>query len=113
MHRSFLGKQSRLPTRVSGFDVYQWCYKPSTTSTHNTMSARVRPSLTEPTQRRAGNEPPPYEKPSFPLNPAAQRALEQLTRTHKLNKLDSDLLEAQAALSTTAGDINDRLYKKE
>ena len=77
------------------------------------MSARVRQSFTESSQRRAGNEPPPYEKPSFPLNPAAQRAIEQLTRTHKLNKLDSDLLEAQAALSTTAGEINDRLYKKE
>jgi hypothetical protein len=77
------------------------------------MSARVRQSFTESTQRRAGNAPPPYEKPSFPLNPAALRAIEQLTRTHKLNKLDSDLLEAQAALSTTAGDINDRLYQKE
>ena len=73
----------------------------------------MRQATAEPTQRRAGNELPPYEKPSFPLNPAAQRALEQLRRAHDLKNLKHGFPEAQAALSTTAGDINDRLYQKE
>ena len=65
------------------------------------------------TQRRAENEVPPYQPPSFPLNPAAQRALAQLTQTHNLKKLDESLGEAQGALSNAAGDINERLTEKE
>ncbi len=72
----------------------------------------ARQATAEP-QRRAGNEPLPYEKPSFPLNPAAQRALEQLRRAHNLRSLENGFLEAQAAIAITAGEINDRLYQKE
>lgn len=79
-------------------------------------TARPTPSregTIEPTQRRGGNELPPYEKPSFPLNPAAQRALEQLTRTHNLKKLEDSLSEASKALALTAGEINDCVFRKE
>lgn len=77
------------------------------------MASRARQSTAEPTQRRTGPALPPYEKPTFPLNPATQRALEQLTHTHNLRKLDEGLAEAQTALSATAGEINDRLTQKE
>ncbi|KAF2485393.1 zinc-finger of the MIZ type in Nse subunit-domain-containing protein [Neohortaea acidophila] len=77
------------------------------------MSTRVRQSTAAPSQRRSGNEPPPYEKPTFPLNPAAQRSLGQLLQTHTLNKLDGNIVEAQKALSGAAGDINDRLTAKD
>jgi hypothetical protein len=73
----------------------------------------MRLATAEPAQRRAGNELPPYEKPSFPLNPAAQRALEQLRRAHDLRNLENGLSEAQGALANTAGEINERLYQKE
>lgn len=76
------------------------------------MAPRARQSTAGPTQRRAPTELPPYEKPSFPLNPAAQRALAQLNHTHNLKKLDDTFQEAQAALSTSAAEINDRLTDK-
>ena len=78
------------------------------------MAPGVRQSTAQPAaQRRAGNELPPYEKPSFPLNPAAQRALEQLRRAHDLKNLNNGFSEAQSALANTAGEINERLYQKE
>ena len=78
------------------------------------MSTRARQSTAPPagTQRRAGTELPPYEPPSFPLNPAAQRAIAQLAHTHSLKKLDDSLGEAHSALSVAAGEINDRLTSK-
>ena len=77
------------------------------------MASRVRQSTVQPTQRRTGNEPPPYEVPTFSLNPAGQRALAQLNHTHSLRKLDESLSEAQSALSNAAAEINDRLTAKE
>lgn len=81
---------------------------------HSTMASRARQSTAEPTQQRRGaKELPPYEKPAFPLNPWSQRALEDLARDKRLKDLNEQLTEAQAALGTTAGEINDRLYLKE
>lgn len=78
------------------------------------MATRVRQSTAGPSsQRQTGTQLPPYEAPSFPLNPAAQRALAQLHHTHSLKKLEDSLVEAQGALSVAAGDINDRLTAKE
>ena len=64
-------------------------------------------------QCQTGTQLPPYEAPSFPLNPVAQRALAQLNHLHSLKKLDDSLVEAQSALSNAAGEINDRLTAKE
>ena len=86
-----------------------------TTSLLHAMASRARQSTVEPTQaqRRGAAELPPYEKPAFPLNPAAQRALDQLARARDLQRLNEQLEEAQSALATTAGEINDRLTTKE
>lgn len=56
---------------------------------------------------------PPYEAPQFSLTPSAQRALANLAHAHSLRKLDNHLSEAQAAVSTAAADINDRVHEAE
>jgi E3 SUMO-protein ligase NSE2 len=90
-------------------------HRAQTTSSYSTMPSRARQSTAEPAQaqRRGAAEFSPYEKPAFPLNPAAQRALEQLARARDLQKLNDQLEEAKGALATTAGEINDRLTNKE
>ena len=77
------------------------------------MATRVRQSNAAPSQRRPGTELPPYEKPVFPLNKTSERCLTQLTRAHRLDKLDYSLQDAQLKLSKAAGELNDRLYAKE
>lgn len=80
------------------------------------MATRIRQQSTAPApsqQRRPGADLPPYEAPTFSLNPAAQRALAQLSHAHSLRKLDESLLDAQAALSINAAEINERLTQKE
>lgn len=61
------------------------------------------------------NEPtplPPYQPPSNPLTPDFQRALNDLPRTHRLEGLKKHLHQATQSLTTVAGDVNDRYYKK-
>ncbi|KAK3691773.1 hypothetical protein LTR37_018431 [Vermiconidia calcicola] len=72
-----------------------------------------RQSTVGPAQRQSGTQLPPYEPPTFSLNPAAQRALAQLAQAHNLRNLDSSLSEAQDYLSVAAAEINDRLLEKE
>ncbi|CZT15673.1 uncharacterized protein RCC_01507 [Ramularia collo-cygni] len=73
----------------------------------STMS-RGRPSTTQATQGRS-TAGPEYEPPKFPLNPAAQRALAQLSRSANLTKLSKSLAEAQTQLTDTAVQMNDRV----
>lgn len=77
------------------------------------MGTRVRQSTATPHQRRPAADLPPYEAPTFSLNPAAQRALAQLKHSHNLKNLSDDLEEAQGALSNAAAEINERLTVKE
>ncbi|GAB7362612.1 hypothetical protein MBLNU230_g2924t1 [Neophaeotheca triangularis] len=57
---------------------------------------------------------PEYQRPAFPLTPDAQRALASLASNNKrLKDLQDKLEEAAAGLSTSAGEINDRLTNKE
>ena len=53
------------------------------------------------------------DRTAWSLNPAAQRMLDQLARAHNLKKLDDNLVDAQQALSNTAGEINDKLTENE
>lgn len=55
---------------------------------------------------------PPYQPPSNPLTPDFQRALNELPRTHRLDGLKKHLHQATQSLTTVAGDVNDRYYKK-
>lgn len=77
------------------------------------MASRARQSTAQPTQRRTATELPTYQKPTFPLNPAAQRALAQLNHSHNLKKLDDTIQEAQVYLSNSAAAINDGLTERE
>ena len=80
------------------------------------MSARIRQQSVMSTagpSRTGGTALPPYEPPQFSLTSAAQRQLQLLTQKHSLKTLDKHLDEAQAAVTTAAGDINDRLSKQE
>jgi len=52
---------------------------------------------------------PTYEPLQHPLTPAAQRALNQLPRTHNLEDVKNRLKLANELLSECAGTINDRL----
>lgn len=55
---------------------------------------------------------PPYQRPANPLTPGAQRAFNELPRTHRLEGLKKHLHQATHSLTTVAGDVNDRYYKK-
>lgn len=82
------------------------------------MAARVRPQPAAPvaTPSRVssgGAAPPAYQPTTFPLTPAAQRSLAGLLQSHPLKHLDEHILEAQAAVTVSAGEINDRLTTKE
>ncbi|KAK4506431.1 hypothetical protein PRZ48_000163 [Zasmidium cellare] len=89
------------------------------------FSTRVRQSTAQPTPSQQSNagtrrptaggsntDLPPYEPPEFSLNPAAQRALAQLARTHNGSKLNERLDNALAEVTNAATDINDRLFDK-
>ena len=55
---------------------------------------------------------PPYQPLANPLTPDLQRALNELPRTHRLDGLKKHLAQATQSLTTVAGDVNDRYYKK-
>jgi len=75
--------------------------------------ARRTPAPASVQNRATASALPAYEPPTFPLDPAAQRALAQLIESHSLNKLEKKLAEAQANIAVTAGEINDRLTSAE
>jgi hypothetical protein len=79
----------------------------STRARHSTAS--VAPS---PSQRPRATQAD-YERPSFTLNPEAQRALADLTRKHNLKQLDKKFEAARDAILNSAGEINERLNNKE
>lgn len=56
---------------------------------------------------------PAYEPPQFTLNPAAQRQLADLSKQFRLDKLQNRYVEAQASVSNTAADINERLAERD
>jgi hypothetical protein len=80
------------------------------------MSTRARYSTASvapsPSQRPLSTQAD-YERPSFTLNPEAQRALADLTRKHNLKQLDSKFEAARDAILNSAGEINERLNNKE
>lgn len=87
------------------------------------MATRARQSTAQPTPTRpaasqvrqsatSNTALPEYEPPEFSLNPVAQRALAQLTRTHDGSKLNESLDEAHACLTEAASEINDIVYDK-
>lgn len=107
--RHFSGSVASLTTRLPPVDQDRY-------PTHTNMdvrSSRLRQSNTGPTQRTPATQLPPYEAPSFSLNPAAQRALANLTTTHSLRKLNERLEKAQGAISLSVSEINDRLTEQE
>ena len=57
--------------------------------------------------------PPVYQPPAHPLNDSAQRALQNLLRTHDLKRLKSHLQAVNDTLSNAAADINDRAYQRQ
>lgn len=72
-----------------------------------------RPSATPgPSRRPGGSELPDHEQPIFPMNQAAQQALLDLARKHKLDGLEKGLGDAIAMVTNSAGDINDRMTEK-
>lgn len=75
-------------------------------------SGRGRKSGTATTSSNGPTPLPPYQPPTNPLTPGAQRALNELHRTHRLDGLRKHLLQATYSLTTVAGDVNDRYYKK-
>lgn len=77
-------------------------------------SARSRPS-TNVTAERPNRGPTPlpaYQPPQHSLNEAAQRALQNLPRNHKLDALKTRQRAANNHLTQAAADINDRLQEK-
>ncbi|KAF2171419.1 hypothetical protein M409DRAFT_18536 [Zasmidium cellare ATCC 36951] len=89
------------------------------------MATRARQSTVQPTPSRQSNagtgraiagtsntELPEYEPPEFSLNPAAQRALAQLARTHNGSKLNDRLDSAHTHVTEAATDINDVLFER-
>lgn len=97
----------------------------NTPTKHPNMTTRARQSTGQPTPARqatsdarrstagfSNTEPPDYESPEFSLNPAAQRALAALTRTHDVSRLDRRLDEARDQLMEAAVDINDIIYER-
>lgn len=73
---------------------------------------RGRRSGTTVTSSNGPTPLPPYQPPTNPLNPDAQRALNEIPRTHRLDGLKKHLQQATHSLTTVAGDVNDRYYKK-
>ncbi|MCJ1470758.1 rRNA-processing protein bfr2 [Pseudocyphellaria aurata] len=55
---------------------------------------------------------PPYQPLINSLTPEAQRALSEIPRTHRLDGLKKHLHQVTQSLTTVAGDVNDRYYKK-
>ncbi|WPH02483.1 zinc-finger of the MIZ type in Nse subunit-domain-containing protein [Acrodontium crateriforme] len=78
------------------------------------MSARVRESVPPSSSRPTGTALPSYEQPAFPLTLEAQRALTIFTRNlHLQQRLEQKLKDAQAAVSESAAEINDRLRNRQ
>jgi len=82
------------------------------------MSSRIRQSMAPPMPSQRSSIPSTataahYEPPQFTLNPAAQRQLEQLSKHYNLNKLQSRYENAQAGVSNSAADVNERLAERE
>ncbi|KAL2354852.1 zinc-finger of the MIZ type in Nse subunit-domain-containing protein [Cryomyces antarcticus] len=78
------------------------------------MPSAQRQSTAGTSTQRRGNavEFPPYEHLSHPLNVSAQRALANLRSTHSLAKLQKQLDYAGESVTSSAGEINDRLASK-
>ena len=74
-------------------------------------SARARPSATSSRQNRAP-QLPPYQPLQHPLNESAQRALQNLSRDHKLDSLKTRLKSTNNHLTHAAVDVNERLQMK-
>lgn len=70
-------------------------------------SSRTRPSEQASRESRAPARLPTYQPPAHPLNEAAQRALQNLSSAHKLDKLKHHLEKSVKALTDNAGHIND------
>ncbi|KAK4579817.1 hypothetical protein LTR86_000018 [Recurvomyces mirabilis] len=77
----------------------------------DTPSSR-RPPPSSAVGRSTSNTLPDYEPPTFPLNPAAQRALADLLRHKNFKSLHSHLDEAVAGVTENAAAINDRVVSK-
>jgi len=80
------------------------------------MASCMRQSMAPPTPSQRSmpsSTAPAYEAPQFTLNPAAQRALEGLSKQYRLDKLQRRYADAQASVSMSAADINERLADKE
>lgn len=71
-------------------------------------SSRPRSSATAARQSRGPVALPVYQSPQHPLNEAAQRALQNLPRDHKLDSLKHKLRAANNHLTTAAAEVNDR-----
>ncbi|TKA80058.1 hypothetical protein B0A49_02498 [Cryomyces minteri] len=78
------------------------------------MPSAQRQSTAGTSTQRRGNavEFPPYEHLSHPLNVSAQRALANLRLTHHLAKFQKQLDYAGESITSSAGEINDRLASK-
>lgn len=76
--------------------------------------SRSRPATTTTVDRpgQARAQLPAYQPPQHPLNEAAQRALQNLPRNHKLDPLKTRQRAANKHLTQAAADINDRLQEK-
>ncbi|KAL2044665.1 hypothetical protein N7G274_002439 [Stereocaulon virgatum] len=76
--------------------------------------SRSRPATTTTVDRQsqARAQLPAYQLPQHPLNEAAQRALQNLPRNHKLDALKTRQRAANKHLTQAAADINDRLQDK-
>lgn len=72
------------------------------------QASQGRQSTGHTTQGR-NTDAPDYQPPTFPLNPAAQRALVQLARSSNLARLSKSLAEAQTQLTDSAVQMNDRV----
>lgn len=75
-------------------------------------SARSRPSTASARQHRGPTPLPSYQPPQHPLNESAQRALQNLSRDHKLDSLKTRLKAANSHLTTAAADVNERLQMR-
>ena len=71
-----------------------------------------RPSAPPGRQSRALTPLPPHEPLAHPLNQAAQNALHELPRNHKLEPLKARVKAANTHLASAAADVNDRLHTK-
>lgn len=78
------------------------------------MAPPRRPRQTDPSSRPTARSTPlpRYQPPSHPLNATAQRALHDLPRSHRVDGLQTHLVQAINNLTAAAGDINDRSQQK-